>query len=95
MAEREARTIAKHAVMKLDSLLTDLHELNEEETITESVKRQISELIYKTSMIEAVMVNLLRTKDDTDDNEFINESVEMDEIEPYPESVLEIDDIEI
>ena len=72
---------SKQAVMKLDSALTDVKEI-----IEEDIPEEYKELLEQTSnCIIFAMTSIYRVVGDvTDEDEFINETIAMEAIDPWP-----------
>ena len=62
--------------------MVDVHELLENDNITDDEKTTLRGMVETTASMEAVLVNIV--KRECDEEEFLNESVMMDEIDSYP-----------
>ena len=80
----------KQAVMKLDSALTDIKEIMEED-----IDNEYKELLEKSSdCIIYAMTSIYRVVGDfTDEDSFINETIAMESIDPWPGDAADPDNI--
>jgi hypothetical protein len=80
--------IMKQAVMKLDSALSDLHEIACDDDIDEIDKKDFENMSdYISNIIAAITI---KASKEINEEEFIRENINMDEIEPYPGEVIDI-----
>lgn len=82
--------LIKQAILKMESALTDLREIIEDEDIEDDDKDDFVELAEYSSNIIAVLYNKVN-----DDEDFINENVKMDEIGTWPGELNDIMENEI
>ena len=82
--------LIKQAILKMESALTDLREIIEDEDIADDDKDDFVELAEYSSNIIAVLYNKVN-----DDEDFINENVRMDEIGTWPGELNDIMENEI
>lgn len=75
--------LCKQAVMKLDSFMTDINEIREEEGLTAEDKQTFEQIAEITGTILAVIVNMVTRE--MGEEEFLSEDIAMDEIDRYPE----------
>jgi len=73
----------KQSIMKLDSLMTDLYEIKEDADLDPEDQHTISSMVEIAGTMEATLLNIVKKELDEDD--FLNEAIEMDEIDSYPE----------
>lgn len=69
----------KQAILKMESALLDIREIVEDENVTDEDREDFNELANYTSAMIAVMYNKVN-----DDENFINETIEMDKIGSWP-----------
>ena len=74
--------ICKQAIMKYESALADVREIIEDENIQDSDKDDFVYIAEYTGSIIANMYN--KVMQEMGEEEFINESVNMDEIDKWP-----------
>ena len=80
--------IMKQAIMKLDSALSDLHEIANDDDIDELDKKDFENMSdYISNIIAAITI---KASKEINEEEFIRENINMDEIEPYPGEVIDI-----
>lgn len=80
--------IMKQAIMKLDSALDDLNEIANDDDIDEIDKGDFENMSeYLTNIIAAMTIKASR---EMNEEEFIRENIQMDEIAPYPGEVSNI-----
>ena len=82
--------LIKQAILKMESALTDLREIIEDEDIEDDDKDDFVELAEYSSNIIAVLYNKVN-----DDEDFIKENVKMDEIGTWPGELNDIMENEI
>lgn len=75
--------LCKQAVMKLDSFMTDINEIREEEGLTAEDKQTFEQIAEITGTILAAIVNIVTRE--MGEEEFLSEDIAMDEIDRYPE----------
>lgn len=78
----------KQACMKIDSFVTDIHEITEDANIDDDNKETLTRLAEMAASIEASLINIVRSE--MDEEEFINENITMDEIEEYPGTIKDL-----
>lgn len=76
--------ICKQAVMKLESAMADINEIAEDEDITQEQKDMFSALAESTGSMIACIVNEVSAE--MGEEEFVNETIDMDAIQPWPEN---------
>lgn len=76
--------LCKQAVMKMDSFLSDIHEIILDEDISPEEKETFTTIKEMGQQIISHIVSIVSTEMDEDD--FMNEDVQMDEIDKYPET---------
>lgn len=85
--------LLKQAVMKLDASLNDINEAKLDEDLDENEVHALegcSEIIYQ---VMAVIVNIVNQE--MEEDEFISEQIDMDEIDEYPGEEKNLLDTEI
>ena len=80
----------KQACMKIDSAIADMNEIREDADIDDDSKETLTRLVEMAGTIEASLVNIIRKE--CGEEEFLNENIPMDEIDPYPDLSI-MDDI--
>lgn len=75
--------LCKQAVMKLDSFMTDINEIREEEGLTAEDKQTFEQIAEITGTILAAIVNIVTRE--MGEEEFLSEDIALDEIDRYPE----------
>lgn len=75
--------IVKQAVMKLDSFMTDIHEIREEPDIDEEDKQTLDAIAGTADLMLAYLVNMIR--EECEEEDFMNEDIQMDPIDSYPD----------
>jgi len=73
----------KQACMKLDAFLADVHEIREDESLDEENKETLTRMIEIAGVMEANLINIV--KKEMNEEDFLNEKIEMDQIDEYPE----------
>lgn len=81
----------KQAVMKLDSFLSDIAEIKEDEDINDIEKQNLNTISEMGQTMLAHLINMVSSE--IDEEEFLNENIEMDEIDAFPETEIETKDI--
>lgn len=74
--------LCKQATMKLDAFMTDVHEIMEDEDLSSEQKQTFSTMLELANTMMVNMVNIIR--EECGEEEFISETVPMDEIDPWP-----------
>lgn len=85
-------TTLKHAIMKIDSFQTDIRELCEEEDIDPQVMEVLNEIADVAGNMETALIKIIAEDDESEDN-FMKEEVRMDDLDPYPDQIKDIEDI--
>lgn len=75
--------ICKQAVMKIESAMTDILEAREDPDISDEHRYSMEGLGEILGQCVAVIINIVN--EEIGEEEFINEIIDMDEIDPYPE----------
>lgn len=75
--------LCKQAVMKLDSLMTDLCEIKEDPDLDEEDRNLFETMIDVTGLMEANILNIVRKE--MDEDEFLNVETTIDEFDEYPD----------
>lgn len=75
--------LCKQAFMKLESFMNDIHEIKEDADISVEHQENFSKMAEMAGIMQAGIINIVR--EECDEDEFINEEVNMDEIEMFPE----------
>jgi hypothetical protein len=83
----------KQGVMKLESFMNDMNEIREDDKVDNDDKEKIIRLVEMAGTMEATLLNIVRKE--TDEEDFLNENIDMDEIDQYPDSNDELLDSEI
>lgn len=74
--------LCKQVVMKLDSALADVHEIIEDEDISQEQKEWFEVVAEYIATMEAVVYNQVTAE--MGEDEFIAETIDMDEIDEFP-----------
>lgn len=74
--------LCKQVVMKLDSALTDLNEIREDEDLDPGDRDGFTEIIDVLGMIQASIINIIGKE--IDEESFLNENTPMDDIDGFP-----------
>ena len=93
--ENESRLplgICKQAIMKLDSFITDVNEIAEDEEITQEDKEKFLYMSELAGNMMATIENMINRE--MDEADFIREEIGMDEIDEYPDNYLSYKDDE-
>lgn len=85
--------IMKQAIMKLDSANVDIKEALEDEDLTREDKETLNQISDVIPSIEAALYSIISKE--MDEDEFTSETVEMDEIEEFPEKEIDLMEEEI
>ena len=75
----------KQALMKLESFVGDIHEIREEDDLTDDEIYELTQMAEVAGILGARILNIV--KKECNEDEFLNEDVAMDEIGLYPEKV--------
>lgn len=75
--------ICKQAIMKLDSFLTDINSIKEDESLTDEEYEKFN-LISENACAMMALITCM-VIDEVSEEEFENMAVPMDPIDPYPE----------
>ena len=81
--------ICRQAIMKLDSVNVDIHEMLEDDDIKPETRDTLEKMADIVCVLEATLTNM--ASEEIGEDEFLSEEMQMDEIDPYP--VAEMDDI--
>lgn len=79
--------ICKQAVMKIESAMTDILEIKEDPDISDDHKYAMEGCAEILGQVMAVISNIV--SEEMDEDEFLAEIIDMDEIEAYPEAPAE------
>lgn len=74
--------LCKQAVMKMDSAMTDILEIKQDDDLSEEHKYAMEGLAEILGQCIAVVVNMVN--EEMEEDEFLREVINMDEIESYP-----------
>lgn len=74
--------ICKQAIMKLDSFMTDVNEIAEDEEISQEYKEKFLQMSEIAGNMLATIENMVNQE--IDEEAFIKEEIGMDEIDEYP-----------
>lgn len=74
--------LCKQAVMKLDSFINDINEIREDADIDPEDKETFDQISEIAGTMIAAITNIVSKEINEDD--FLNETIDMDEIDPYP-----------
>jgi hypothetical protein len=85
--------IIKQGCMKLDSFIQDMREASSYDDIEPDDIEKINKLADMACLMEASLINIVRRECDEED--FVNEQIEMDQIEAYPDNDMNLLDQEI
>lgn len=72
----------KQAMMKLDSFMTDIYEIREDENLNDEDRLVLETISDMAGGIEAALMNTVSKE--IDEEVFLNENIKMDHIDPYP-----------
>lgn len=75
--------LCKQAFMKLSSALVDIHEIKEDDDLDEDEKHIFGQIADNLAISIAHITNIV-TKE-IDEEDFLNENIDMDPIDEYPE----------
>lgn len=85
MGENESKLplgLCKQVSLKLASVITDLYEIREDEDVSAEDKEIFEQMTEMAGNMEAAMINIVNKE--LGEDEFIQETVPMDEIGEYP-----------
>ncbi len=85
--------LCKQAVMKLDSFMKDVNEISEDEDLSPENKLMFKQIKEMAGNMLAAICNVISKE--MDEEEFLAEIIDMDEIEVYPSTDIDIDPISI
>jgi len=77
----------KQGCMKLDSFISDLNEIKEDADLDPEDNETLSKMIEVAEAMEATLLNIV--KKECGEEDFLNENVIMDEIDPFPDLIEE------
>lgn len=77
--------LCKQAFMKLASFIADIHEIREDEDLTNDEKYEFTQMAEVAGMLGARILNTI--KKECSEEEFLNEEVTLDEIDLFPERI--------
>lgn len=73
--------LCKQAAMKLDAFITDIHEIKEDEDLTQEDKQTFEQIAEVSGTMLAIIINMVRKE--MREDEFLAENIDMDEIDGY------------
>lgn len=85
--------LCKQASMKLDSFMRDVNEISEDEDLSPENKMVFKEIREMAGNMLAAICNIISKE--MNEDEFIAEIIDMDEIEVYPSADIDLIDIDI
>lgn len=85
--------LLKQATMKLDSFLSDVHEIKEDENLSPEQHLVMSQISDMAGNMMAAMINMVAAE--IGEEEFLAEDINMDDIEEYPDDTSDMMDTEI
>ncbi len=77
--------LCKQAFMKLESFISDIHEIREDEDLTPEEIYELTRMAEVAGLLGVRLLNIV--KKECGEEEFLNEEVGMDEIGLFPEQV--------
>lgn len=77
--------LCKQALMKLESFVGDIHEIREEDDLTDDEIYELTQMAEVAGILGVRLLNIVKKECNEDD--FLSEEVNMDEIGLYPEKV--------
>lgn len=94
-ANAESIVLCKQAVMKIDSAMTDIREIIEQDNIDPDNKMMFEQMAEVGNGIIAALVTVVNKE--MNEDEFMGETIDMDQIDEYPSSDndVEVMDIEV
>ena len=78
--------IFKQAIMKIDSFIGDINEIREDSDLDPEDRETLIQMVELAGVMEATLLNMVRKEMDEED--FLNETFDMDVIEEYPDPEL-------
>lgn len=75
--------LCKQAFMKLDSFMTDIKEIREDEDLDPDTRNQFDQMAEITGTMMAVIVNIVGAE--LEEEKFLKETIPMDEIDQFPD----------
>lgn len=85
--------LCKQAFMKLESFMGDVREIMEEENIKPEHKLMFDQMVEMSGNMLAALINIVSTE--MDEDLFVAETIDMDEIPEFPEDMSDLLDKEI
>ena len=77
--------LCKQALMKLESFVGDIHEIREEDDLTDDEIYELTQMAEVAGILGVRLLNIVKKECNEDD--FLSEEVNMDDIGLYPENV--------
>ena len=74
--------LCKQVTLKLESVISDLYDIREDEDVSEEDKEIFQQMIEMAGNMEAAMINIVNKE--LGEEEFMQETVPMDDIGIYP-----------
>ena len=74
--------LCKQAIMKIDSFIGDINEIREEEGLTPDEIYELTQMAEISGMLASRLLNIV--KKECNEEDFLNEDVNMDEIGTFP-----------
>lgn len=74
--------LCKQVALKLESVIQDLHEMREDEDVSDEDKAIFAQMTEMAGTMEACMINIVNKE--MGEEEFMSENIPMDNIGPYP-----------
>lgn len=75
--------LCKQAFMKLESFVADIHEILEDEDLTQEEKYEFIQMAEVGGLLGARLLNIV--KKECNEEDFLNEDVTLDDIDLFPE----------
>ena len=85
--------LCKQATMKLDSFMTDVREIAEEDDLSPENKLMFNQMSELAGTMMAAIINVV--SQEMDEESFIAETMDMDPIDPYPDPIVDPMDEEV
>lgn len=85
--------LMKQAVMKIESAMTDIYEIKEDDGLSDENKYAMNGIAEILGQVNAVIVNIV--SEEMGEEEFLSEIVDMDPIDPYPGDDVDIMDQQV
>lgn len=82
--------ICKQIALKFESILVDLHDIMEDEDVSDDDKEIFQQMIDISGTMEATIINIVNKE--IGEDEFMQEGIPMDEIGTYPGDDVDIMD---